>query len=234
MHERFQFDFNDEPSAEYGILVETRPDIPTATENVDSVTIAGRESPIIIKNGTYDDITITVECGFKVDDPDKWGIQVRRIRQWLNGPGTLTFSDNLEAFYKVKLIEIKKFEREGRRYGHFDVDFTCDAFEYVHAGLQEHSVADVLFNPYWTSRPIYNITGTGNCELTVNGSTMYATVADNVSIDTDKMLSYLKGGSLANTTVTGDYADLYLINGNNTINITDGFTLTVVPNWRYL
>lgn len=232
LHNGYQFEFNDETSTEHNVVVESRPDIPIGVEDVDFVTVSGRDTTITIRNGTYDDIKIKLECGFKVDDPDQWGAQVRKIRQWLTGSGKLTFSDSGETFYKVKLIEIDKVEREGRKYGHFEAEFTCDAFEYVHAGTLEYDLDDVLYNPYSKCKPVYLITGTGTCTLTVNGKTMTATVEGDVIIDTDLMLSYTSDGALVNTSVSGDYDGLWLKTGKNTISITSGFALKVVPNWR--
>ena len=39
---------------------------------------------------------------------------------------------------------------------------------------------------------------------------------------------------MMNTSVSGDYEELYLKPGENEISITQGFTLTVIPNWRRL
>ena len=68
--------------------------------------------------------------------------------------------------------------------------------------------------------------------LTVNGKTMKATVGQNLTIDTERMLAYRTDGTLMNTSVTGDYEDLYLQAGENEISITSGFSLKIIPNWR--
>ena len=82
--------------------------------------------------------------------------------------------------------------------------------------------------------PIYKITGNGPCTLTVNGKTMTATVTDNISIDTERMITYDSSGNLKNTSVSGNYEDLYLQPGENTVTVSSGFTCTVIPNWRCL
>ena len=78
------------------------------------------------------------------------------------------------------------------------------------------------------------ITGTGACTLTVNGKTMQATVNQDLTINTDRMISYNSQGASQNTLVTGDYEDLYLQPGDNTISITNRFTLQIIPEWRCL
>ena len=62
---------------------------------------------------------------------------------------------------------------------------------------------------------------------------MTANVAENLTIDTDRMIAYRSDGTLSNTKVSGNYEDLYLKPGENKIEFTGG-TLAVVPNWRCL
>ena len=63
---------------------------------------------------------------------------------------------------------------------------------------------------------------------------MQATVNGNITIDTDRMISYNDQMVGQNTAVTGDYEDLYLQEGDNTISVSTGFTLSIIPNWREL
>ena len=70
--------------------------------------------------------------------------------------------------------------------------------------------------------------GTLICWATVN------LVGQNVTIDTELMIAYRMDGTMENTSVTGDYEDLYLKPGYNEIEITEGFEAKVIPNWRSL
>ena len=96
-------------------------------------------------------------------------------------------------------------------------------------GLQEAS-----YNPYDMSKPEYKITGEGLCALTVNGKTMKANVGQNLTINTELMLSYREDGAIMNSSVTGEYKDLYLKPGENRISVSSGFSITIKPNWRYI
>ena len=82
--------------------------------------------------------------------------------------------------------------------------------------------------------PIYKISGNGTCILTVNGKNMSATVGQNLTIDTDLMIAYRTDGDINNIAVTGNYEDLWLQEGENTISITSGYDLSIIPNWRTL
>ena len=63
---------------------------------------------------------------------------------------------------------------------------------------------------------------------------MSATVGQNLTIDTDLMIAYRMDGDINNIAVTGNYEDLWLQEGENTISITSGYDLSIIPNWRTL
>ena len=53
-------------------------------------------------------------------------------------------------------------------------------------------------------------------------------------IDTERMIAYRTDGTIQNTAVMGEYEDLYLQEGDNEILATDGFEISIIPNWRVL
>lgn len=230
---KYDFTFKGETASGHGVYVEKRPDIPAGKEETDFITIAGRDSPIAVRTGERKNIEIALSCGF-LENREMWSAKAREIRKWINGEGELSFADSANFFWKVRDVELKEFVRETKKIGKFDVTFTCDPYEYLKDGLREQDVEKVRYNPYDTAHPTYLITGNGTCTLTVNGKTMKATVGQNLTIDTDRMLAYREDGSIMNTSVNGDYEDLYLQPGENAINITSGFGMKVIPNWRCL
>ena len=137
-------------------------------------------------------------------------------------------------YYKVKHTTIGSSEREVKQVGEFETEFICEGHQYLASGTYEYEKQEVLYNPYSVSHPTYLITGNGRCTLTVNGNEFAAEVGQNVTINTDLMLAYRQDGRMMNTSVTGDYQELYLQEGDNTIEITEGFGLKVIPNWRCL
>lgn len=108
----------------------------------------------------------------------------------------------------------------------------CSPFEYVVEGREWKTIKEALFNPYDLSHPEYRITGEGVCTLTVNGKAMKANIGQNLIIDTDAMLAYRQDGAMMNTSVTGDYEELYLKPGENSIAVSSGFSISIKPNWR--
>lgn len=208
--------------------------MPVGKENVEYIAVAGRNSTLTEREDEWENIEIYISCGFK-EDKNRWNAKVRELRGWLRGSGYLSFSDSTESFWKVKDVKLDEFTRTIKKFGNFGITFVCDPFEYIKEGLKEKELKEVKYNPYDTAHPTYKITGNGTCTLTVNGKTMKITVGQNLTIDTERMLAYrTDDGTLMNTSVSGDYEDLYLRKGENEIGITSGFGLKIIPNWRCL
>ena len=230
---KFDFEFRGETASHHGIYIQKRPDMPAGREEVEYITVAGRDSPLAVKTGERKNVEITLSCGFRENKND-WNAKARKLRKWLDGEGELSFTDSPRSFWKVKNVELDEFTRTIKRLGNFDVTFICEPFEYIKEGKREKEIQEVKYNLYDTSKPVYKITGNGSCSLTVNGKIMKATVGQNLTIDTERMLAYREDGTMVNTSVTGDYEDLYLQPGENEISITSGFGLVIIPNWRCL
>ena len=228
---RYSFEFNNETSVSHEIYVQSRQDVPGKERKITYTVVGGKEETISDRNTFYENTEISLECAYRIDPAD-WNRKRRMIGKWLSGAGELTFSDDPEVYWKVKDIQISKFERPLKKHATFTVKFICSPFEYIAEGKEFRSPKDVYFNPYDLSHPEYKITGEGVCTLTVNGKKMKANIGQNLTINTDLMLAYREDGSIMNTSVTGDYEDLYLKPGENSISVSSGFSLTVKPNWR--
>lgn len=231
----YSVEYNGETEKQNGLVIIKRPELPLTERKYSAVLIPGKDGKLYEFDGTVEDIEIEIVMGFRCE-PDLWMDRLRKARRWLltKGNGKLIFSDDTDFFYKVKTAYIKKSKRPLKTLGEFTVIFVCEGYQYLLDGEEKHPTAEVLYNWYDLSHPTYIIAGEGTCILTVNGKTMEANVGQNLTINTDLMLSYRKDGTLQNTSISGEYEDLYLRPGDNTIEITDGFELSVIPNWRCL
>lgn len=228
------FYFNDESCEDYDVIIAGNPDIEIPEDDTDEITIPGRDGSLFVSNGRKEPITISLECDFISDSKDEWWEAFRKVKSWLTGSGTLQFDDDGDYFYNVLQCTASGHKRQHWKLGTFTVKFTCIPYMYLSSGLTEYDYTEVLTNQYDVCHPIYNITGVGSCTLTVNGNAMTAWVTSNLTIDTERMIAYTDDGEVSNTAVSGNYDELYLESGTNTITITSGFTLTVIPNWRCL
>lgn len=230
---QYRFEFNGKSSLSQGIYVEKRPDIPVAKEKVEYISLPGRPEKLCRHTGTFEDVEIKVECGFKTAQ-EKWHEKVCAIRGWLQGSSELSFQDSEKFFWKVRAVKIEGIERKLKKYGFFKAVFICSPFLYLKEGKKWKSAEEAVKNPGTVCHPIYKIEGEGVCILKLNEKSLAVNVGQNVIVDTDRMIAYKNDGTMQNTKVMGDYDALWLKSGNNTFQATPGFRISVMPNWRYI
>ena len=230
----YDMQYNGLTGRSMGVLVTQRPNIPLPTEKIETYAVEGRDGSLIVKTGKYKDIEIEIIMGF-YEHRSLWAGRLRKVKEWLNsqGQGRLKFTDDPGYYYKVKYTKADECERQLRKFGTFKATFVCAPYMYLESGDIEMPIG-TLINEYAVAHPIYHISGEGRCTLTVNKNTMICNVGQNLTIDTDRMVSYREDGTLHNADVSGDYEGLWLTRGENTITATSGFNVTVQPKWRRL
>lgn len=231
----YEISRNGRKNTNVGVMVANRPSIPAPEYITNEVEIPGRDGKLYEETVNISDITISIPFVF-IRDPQRWQDQFREAKRWLlaKQDDKLILGDDAAFFYKVKHTKINESERKVRESGEFTVDFICEGYQYLLDGEDPKEIKDVLYNPYMICHPTYLITGEGRCTIKVNGNTMVAEVGQNVKINTDLMLAYRIDGTIKNTSVTGEYENLYLKEGDNTITASSGFDVKIIPNWRCL
>ena len=169
-----------------------------------------------------------------VRSPKWWHETARDVRNWLNGPGILRL-DNLHNWhYRVKQASSYDIENVSKMGGRFTAQFLCEPFQYMDGGATFLAPEECLINPWHKAMPIYRITGSGNVTLTVNNHEWEVEITGNhIIIDAEKKLVYNDNKVNLRPYTSGEYEDLYLLNGVNTIEVSSG-NLKIQPNWRSL
>ncbi len=224
----YDIQYKEDTAKAQGVLLYEYPQIEQAKKNYRVDTIPGRDGELVEEEDYKSNITIT--CSFSILH-ERLMPKVRELKRWLSGTGKLVFSDTPETFYEVLKVEHENLERDLKNYGRFEVRFICYPYEFLKSGQEVLSKLD--YNPYDKCKPIYEVSGEGACELVVNGKSMTANVGQNMTIDTRLQVAYRKDGTMMNTAVSGDYSDLWIVHGSNTISITEGFLLKIKPRWGY-
>ena len=114
----------------------------------------------------------------------------------------------------------------------YDIGFIIAPFKYYTDNEEITVNTDTITNPGTRySRPVYKITHSGACTLTVNGQELnIASAASSpIFIDAERMFAYNSSGENQTKHTTGQYP--FLQPGQNAIAST-GAGLTVVGNWR--
>ncbi len=228
------FKFHGFTALQKQVFVEKFISIPTGKERYTECVVPGRDGCLTYKEGTYEDITISVQLMY-LEKPYNVRAKYRELKKWLmQGRGPLTFSDQGDFHYIVKRVEIESNEVEFSILGRFIVNFICRPHQYANEGDTPVRLESEIYNPYDEAHPLYLIQGEGMCTIGANGNTMTANVGQNLTIDTDLMLAYRTDGGVMNALVNGEYKNLYLKHGFNTLSVTKGFSVLITPRWRCL
>lgn len=222
-----------EKSFDKGLCFLEHPIFEYGKERVDLIEVPGSQGSLSEHTGIYSDTIITNRMEFR-SVSGNFDLELIKIKEWIMMAETVIYSDMPEVFFKVKKVEFDEDERIQQRIGTITAIFTCAPGIYLLDGQNEQTVQVEIENEYSCSCPIYKIAGEGVCTLNVNGNTMTANVGQNLTIDTEKKMAYRLDGFMQNTEVSGDYEKLYLQKGKNSISISSGFVLTVIPNWRWI
>lgn len=228
-------EYNKMLGSNLGIYATRYPAIPAAAERIEEIDIPGRNGKLHVRRKCFEETVIPVEFNY-IGKEELWNEKWRKAKEWLSEMNSeLSFGDDPEFFYRISRVAIGTNERTSRRTGRFNASFVVkDGLMYYRSGNRPIDYTKLLSNPGIFSQPIYLITGEGTCTLTVNGKSITADVAQNLTIDTERMIAYREDGTLQNTAISGNYEDLYLQEGENTITITNGFECKVIPRWRCL
>lgn len=223
------------PSTTKRIVVTKRPNIPAPEPNYTDTEIPGIDGSYVEFDETYKDIPIEIEFNY-ITNPDNWHNVWRNIKRWLlrGKIREMQFSDDLSFFYRVKKVILNTNEREFNETGKFTAVFTVAPYEYLTTGKFQYTAEQCKINQFDDSLPNYIIRGEGMCTLTINGNSMTANISEEMIINTQLKIAYRDNDGYENVPVTGDFDDLKLVHGNNTILISDGFELLIEPNWRCL
>ena len=225
-------EYNGIRGSSLGLIVKERPAIPAAIKKANEIEIPGRSGVIRTEKEEFEETKFTIDFNY-IGKAEDWYERWRMAQEWLSATNKkLILSDDPEYFFWITKIELSEAERTTERIGNFSATVrTKDGLHYLRTGTLEYAPEKIKRNVYETARPIYKITGSGTCTITVNDKSVTADIDQELIIDTERKLAYQKQ-KMKNTALTGDYEDLYFRQGKIEVSITDGFEMKIIPNWR--
>jgi phage-related protein len=223
-------------SASFGVrVIDSYPVIQYGSPSYTQKSIPGRRGTLTESDGTYSDTIISMDCDITLIDEVSVDLQYQRFITLLMQSKKLILEGMETRYFQIKKVEVSDYERYSDISIEFSLTFTCDPGVYLLSGDFFESVSNnQIINIYSMCEPVYRIEGTGSCTLTINDKELKCNVDGTIYIDTEKQEVVLESGQLSNTLVTGDFDDLYLKTGINSVSITPGFALKVKPRWRWL
>lgn len=202
-----------------GFIVQALPPISKPKIRTQVEEIEGRDGDIITPIGysAYDKtLKIGLYGNYRIDD----------IISYFDSSGVVTFSNEVDKFYRYQIIEQIDFDRLVR-FRTATVKLHVQPFKYSRVetkkvfpiGSTGITSVRVRNSGNTISRPIVTIEGEGNVSLYLNGKSILAINFGedrSITIDTEKMEAY-NGNVLKNRHVAGDYDNFVLSAGLNTI-----------------
>lgn len=217
-----------------GLLISVLPPITKPKQRTTVEEIDGRDGDIVTTLGysAYDkEIEIGLYGDFDIDD----------VITFFNGSGTVTFSNEPDKYYNYQILNQIDYEKL-IRFKTAKIKMHVQPFKYSAVeGTRTFTITtqeEITINNSgnYVSKPVVTINGTGTINLNVNGYEVLVInlgeSANTVTIDTANMEAYNQNtGQLMNRDVTGDYDNLYLNAGSNTISWTGSITQIQITNY---
>jgi len=219
---------NKDSYLEYGIVITQMPPESIPEENVDEITIPGRDGDLTIDYNTKKSYILPMACTLldfaKIDE----------IKVWLSGSGDLLF--NWQNYkYDARLNNKIDIAQSLENLGEFPLMWKVQPCKKsIDNNLITLTALGTVLNPgTYKSKPIVKIFGTGSIDLTINSTVIHLTnVVDYVTIDSELMDAY-KDTTLKNNDMSGDFPEL--IPGVNNVSWTGNISrIEITPNWRWL
>ena len=219
-----------------GLLIQSLPPITKPLMRTQVEEIDGRDGDIITPLGyqAYDK-TIRIGLHGKYD--------VDEVIQYFATDGTVIFSNEPDKVYKYQQLGQIDLERL-IRFRQADVVFHVQPFKFsatetaltfADVDELETPAIEVVNSGNTVSRPKITIVGSGTVNLSINGYLYFVIDMSNdssITLDGTLMEAYQETTStLKNRLVTGDYNNLLLRIGSNTISWTGSVTDIVVENY---
>lgn len=216
-----------------GLLVQELPPISKPKMRTEVEEIDGRDGDVITPLGysAYDkEMKIGLYGDYRIDD----------IISYFDSSGKVTFSNEIDKFYRYQILEQIDFERLVR-FRTAMVKFHVQPFKYSRVETKKVFTVDraditsvgVRNSGNTIARPIIIVEGEGNVSLSLNSKSIFAIVFGedrSITIDTEKMEAY-NGNVLKNRHVAGDYDNFALNVGLNTISWSGRITKISLENY---
>lgn len=203
-----------------GLIIQSLPPISKPKMRTSTETIDGRDGDIVTKLGyaAYDkEVSIGLHGDFDIDD----------AIAFFNSEGEVVFGNEPDKYYRYQILDQIDFERLVRfRTATVKMHvqpFKYDAVDRVFEAMGKSATLRNRGNV--ASRPTVTVYGSGTVSLSVNAVTILTMAIGGgyITIDSEEMNAY-HGDALVNRSVSGDYSDLKLNVGENTISCSGAVT----------
>jgi len=202
-----------------GLYIDTPPVPPMAQQRYTDYQ-TGSDMDGCTPDDAFENIRLTITAyQFFPDNFDN-----RAVYDFLKNPKTLQISRFDDYYFKVqKLSGIQPESKSNGKRIKYTITFDCKPFKYaVENPLEEIQKGTSQNNGNRYSRPVWVISGSGECILWVNGESLKITDVDgDVCVDCEKMIAYTESQIITQNT-TGKFP--FLASGDNAVDWNENIT----------
>lgn len=218
-----------------GLLIQSLPPISKPKMRTSIETVDGRDGDIVTALGfsAYDkQFKIGLYGDYNIDD----------VISFFNNSGTVIFSNESDKYYNFAIYEQIDFDKL-IRFKTATVSMHVQPFKYsadeaeityTYNDVQSASIS-VRNSGNIYSKPTLTVTGSGIINVSLGDTQILRLDLDNsgetIIINVTDMNAYDENGNYLNRLVTGDYDNLILAVGLNTLNITGAVTEVKIDNY---
>jgi len=230
------FTFNGVSSTTHGLRVTSDYVINSTGNDVETVSVPGRDGDLLISKNRLKSVTIELPCTVlsnrKLTDAES------DISNWLNVDGykDLTLSWDPDFIYRSAFIETFEIAGLMRQFGKVKLNFLTYPVKFYKQGrttqtLSNGATVNGIGNV--NAKPIITLVGSGDCTLTINGRKTKLRAVQN-TITLDMQARQVFSGNLPawdKVVRAPQYQMPYLDAGRNLISWDGDFTVKMAPYW---
>lgn len=230
------FTFNGVSSTTHGLRVTSDYVINSTGNDVETVSVPGRDGDLLISKNRLKSVTIELPCTVlssrKLTDAES------DISNWLNVDGykDLTLSWDPDFIYRSAFIETFEIASLMRQFGKVKLNFLTYPVKFYKQGrttqtLSNGATVNGLGNV--KANPVITLVGSGDCTLTINGRKTKLRAVQN-TITLDMQARQVFSGNLPawdKVVRAPQYQMPYLDVGRNLISWDGDFTVKMAPYW---
>lgn len=202
--------YGGETSSDYGIVVGEVPSFDKPKRRSTVFNIQGRNGSILFQDGSFDDVTRS----YSVWVDEKQNNLVDKVNAFTGWLYSKTGYQRLEDSFEPDVFRLAYYNggqnvsNELMIYGETTISFVCRPERFLKSGEKAIQVQNggSIFNPTkFEAKPLIHIEGTGSVTVSINGTSIVATITDYINIDCDRLDAYRLPTENKNSTISGTF-----------------------------
>lgn len=225
------FSFNNRTSDEFDLIINKYPGIVSPNRRTEKMEVIGRHGHLTHDYGSYESFTLDFELTLMNSSIE----MIREITRWLTGGGKLTLSRDPDKYYLARIKNAIPFEQVFTNgFKTFKLTFECQPFAYEYAVSTikcDSGITRVYNHTNVESLPILKVIGDGVKVIKVNGLEVTLTLDGYMTLNCELEVAH-KDGANRNDKMIGGFPSFNI--GFNEIELPDGVTCEITPNWKWV